>query len=191
VVGGDDGERRAIARHSERVHSGFDKIANRIGRERSLVKTAVVEGFELIFGRTVEKFCEALSWANESSTALVWKKKAEMAFQREQYFKAIALLWESVLIAECERFGSANSSNHEERKKADRQLQNRLEKANKKAYKKEKDDFWHLKNLRNAILHGTKTSDSKVVKATDSFKDFEDIFNEGVNLFNKVLANEI
>lgn len=138
-----------------------------------------------------EKFCEALAWANESSTALVWKKKAEMAFQREQYFKAVALLWESVLIAECERFGIVNSSNQDEREKADKRLQKRLATTTKKSYTKEKDDFWHVKNLRNAILHGTQTSDSKVQKAIDSFKDFKDIFDEGIKLFNNILANKI
>jgi hypothetical protein len=138
-----------------------------------------------------EKLCEALAWANESSAALVWKKKAETAFQREQYFKAIALLWESVLIAECERFGVLNSSSKDEREKADKRLQTRLEAANKKSYTKEKDDYWHLKNLRNAILHGTKTTDTKVEKAIDSLKDFENIFDEGINLFNKILANEV
>lgn len=60
-----------------------------------------------------------------------------------------------------------------------------------KSYTKEKDDYWHLKNLRNAILHGTKTTDTKVEKAIDSLKDFENIFDEGINLFNKILANEV
>lgn len=100
-----------------------------------------------------EKFAEALGWANESSNALVWKKKAEMAFQREQYFKAIALLWEAVLIAECERFGVSDSSSKTERKNAEMRLQKRLEDKNQNRYAKEKNDFWHLKNLRNAILH--------------------------------------
>ena len=135
-----------------------------------------------------DKLCEALAWANESSTALVWKKKAETAFQREQYFKAVAMLWESILIAECERFGVSNSSDHDEREKADKRLQKRLQDAGKRSYSKEKDDFWHLKNLRNTILHGTKTSDVKVQKAIDCFNDFENIFDEGTNLFDKILT---
>jgi CRISPR-associated Csx2 family protein len=134
-----------------------------------------------------EKFTEALDWANESSSALVWRKKAEMAFEREHFFKAIALLWESVLIAECERSGIENSNDSNERKNADKYLQKRIEKADKT----ERNYYWHLKNLRNAILHGTQTNDSKVKKALDSLNDYEDIFKGGLNLFNKILANEI
>ena len=130
-----------------------------------------------------EKFAEALDWANESSSALVWKKKAEMAFGREQYFKAIALFWESVLIAECERVGVSDSSKQAEREKADERLKKRMKTSN----------FWNLKNLRNSILHGTKpdSRDAKVLKAIDSLKDFTDIFDEGKKLFDEILANRI
>jgi CRISPR-associated Csx2 family protein len=130
-----------------------------------------------------EKFAEALDWANEPSSALVWKKKAEMAFEREQYFKAIALLWESVLIAECERIGVVDSSKQSEREKADERLKKRMKTSN----------FWNLKNLRNSILHGTTpdSRDVKVLKAIDSLKDFTNIFDEGKKLFDEILSNQI
>ncbi len=127
-----------------------------------------------------EKLIEALSWANEQSNALVWKKKAEIAFKREQYFKAIALLWESILIAECERFGVEKSSDYVAKENADKRLQKRLKTS----------DFWNLKKLRNAILHGTTPEEVKVLKAIDSLKDFTDIFDEGKRLFDEILANE-
>jgi hypothetical protein len=134
-----------------------------------------------------------LAWGNEPSFALVWKRKAQIEFQREQYFKAIALLWEAVLIAECEASGIGNILDRSARKNADERLQTRLKKNAQKnnIWKEPKNNFWRLKNLRNAVLHGTGTDDEKVKKALDSLKDFKDIFDKGLDLFDEVISKKI
>jgi cell division protein DivIC len=140
-----------------------------------------------------ERLCDALAWGNEPSFALVWKRKAQIEFQREQYFKAIALLWEAVLIAECEASGIGNILDRSARKNADERLQTRLKKNAQKnnIWKEPKNNFWRLKNLRNAVLHGTGTDDEKVKKALDSLKDFKDIFDKGLDLFDEVISKKI
>ena len=90
--------------------------------------------------------------------------------------------------------GIENCLDYDERENADKRLQKRLEKKAKQdsSFQVLKSDLWHLKNLRNAVLHGTfASSDKKVKRAINSLEDFKDIFDKGSELFDRVLSNEI
>jgi cell division protein DivIC len=73
-----------------------------------------------------EMFDEALGWAAEDSLAKRLKHKAEFSFRRGQYFRAIMLLWEALLVADCDKFGIPDSTDYESRSDAENRLRSRL-----------------------------------------------------------------
>jgi cell division protein DivIC len=125
---------------------------------------------------------EALDWASETSLAHIYRHKALFAFSHEQYFQAIALLWESIMVAGCQRYNIANSMYYGSRLEAKNQLEYKLTNPQKKVLNK-------IAYLRNAIMHGTSVNslEADVQRALKDENTFKNIFNEGVDLLNNLL----
>jgi hypothetical protein len=79
-------------------------------------------------------------------------RKANFAFDRRQYFKAVALLYEAVRVAACGWYGLPDPMDHGDRDEAEQRLLEGLKTAGRRS---ERRALWSLKNLRNSVLHGS------------------------------------
>lgn len=127
------------------------------------------------------KLKESLEWSDENSYARRLRGKAVKEFEHKQYFKAIATLWEAVLIAGCHKFSIPNPNDTDSRKDAENRLYD---------YFRGKNDFDDLKNLehlRNAVLHGSDSDNRTVQRAVENVAGFKQIFEKGVKLVDEIL----
>lgn len=131
---------------------------------------------------------KAFSWAKNDSYAERLKEKAKKAFEKGQYFKAIASLWESLGVISCDvakknEYGQPiNSNNFKQRNWAVKR---------REGYKLLNDNENQLKNiehLRNTVLHGSDDKNQKIQEATQDLSNFERIFKGGLIVFEKIKA---
>ncbi len=127
---------------------------------------------------------EALDWASETSLAHIYKRKAQFAFEHEQYFQSIAFLWEAVMVAGCQKYSISQPMSFDSREAARKQLKSKINEQDKEVLQK-------IEYLRNAIMHGTELEPSRVKSSIESaLKDsvvFNKIYNEGTSLLNSLL----
>jgi hypothetical protein len=129
---------------------------------------------------------KAFSWAKNDSYAERLKEKAKKAFEKGQYFKAIASLWESLGVISCdvakknEDGQPINSNDFKQRNWAVKR---------REGYTLQDDNENQLKNiehLRNTVLHGSDEKKQKIQEATQDLSKFERIFNGGLIVFEKI-----
>jgi len=137
--------------------------------------------------KTLEPLLDtALNWQGETTLAHVYKRKATFAFEHKQYFQAIALLWEAILVAGCQKFSISNPTSFRSRRDAERQIEQHLTDDN------DKRTLQKIDYLRNAIMHGTEVETSRVenevkgaLRTSDNFKA---VFKEGERLLGYLLG---
>ena len=128
-----------------------------------------------------DKLKESLKWTDENLYARRLKEKAVREFEYKQYFKAVASLWEAVLIAGCHRFSIQNPNDKTESNQAEDQLY---------GFFRGKTEFHDLKNLehlRNAVLHGSESNNRIVRRAVKDVEEFKQIFERGLSLVDSIL----
>jgi uncharacterized protein YutE (UPF0331/DUF86 family) len=95
-------------------------------------------------------------------------RQADKAMEHDNYMVAIPLLWEAVLSLACQLTGSGSPEEYQSREKAESVL---IEKPNHYLTDKERGDLRDLREVRNAIVHGTRRSERAQVKSALSSKD--------------------
>jgi cell division protein DivIC len=140
-----------------------------------------------------DRFRRSLHWAGKESLANQLRHKALFAFDRRQYFKAILILSEAIVVAYGENCGdnevADNLELHHYREIAGEELKRFLN-------ENEKQTYLNLKTLRNAIAHGTDTNGTKVEanktrEAMNNEERLKEIFRDGDKLFVKITKGEI
>lgn len=140
-----------------------------------------------------DRFRRSLHWAGKESLANQLRHKALFAFDRRQYFKAILILSEAVVVVYGENCGdneiAHNLELHFFREKAEEELKRSLN-------KDEKQTYLNLKTLRNAIAHGTDTNGKRIEadrtrEAMDNEERLKEIFRDGDELFLKIIRGKI
>lgn len=140
-----------------------------------------------------DRFRRSLHWAGKESLANQLRHKALFAFDRRQYFKAILILSEAVVVAYGENCGDKkvadNLELHRYREIAGEELKRFIN-------EDEKQTYLNLKTLRNAIAHGTDTNGTKVEanktrEAMNNEERLKEIFRDGDKLFVKITRGEI
>jgi CRISPR-associated Csx2 family protein len=128
---------------------------------------------------------DALNWAGETSLAHIYKRKARFAFEHEQYFQAIALLWEAILVVGCQKFSIPNPTSFDSREDAEKKIKQHLTNEN------DRKTLQKIDYLRNAIMHGTEAEPSRVKseveRALRTSQNFKSVFKEGENLLAYLL----
>lgn len=140
-----------------------------------------------------DRFKYPLHWASKQTLSNQLRQKAVFAFARRQYFKAISILLEAVIVAYGEICGDSEIANnldiHFYRERAENELIKVLNKFESQTLK-------NLKKLRNAIAHGTdangiETEAVAARAAVDDENKLKKIFNDGNDLFVKINKGEI
>lgn len=172
---------QATNEHLEKLFFGDEMHKTKIGAAQNIKKEVKEkeDTFNQIELELAKKLESSLEWESESHLSKRWKTKAVFEFDRQQYFKAIAWLWEAVLIAACEQFSIPNPLKHDSREIAEKTLKDKLNQS-------QLDVFWTLKNLRNAVLHGSESQSDEVKRATESINEFSKVFGNALRLFDEI-----
>jgi CRISPR-associated Csx2 family protein len=139
--------------------------------------------FDPVQSSLATRLSEALGWAAESSLARILRRKARFAFGHAQYLKAIALLWEAILVAGCERYHIADPMDYDSRDEARDQLIRNLMGSDYNLFK-------NVEYLRHAMIHGTSDRRNREVvrQALGSLQEFQLIFEQGDELLDRLLT---
>lgn len=124
---------------------------------------------------------ESMKWSTENLFAKRLRDKAVKEFGHKQYFKAIASLWEAVIISGCRKFSVKNPNDPRDRQSAEKALYDFFRNTS------EYDDLQTLEHLRNSVLHGSNSNNPVVRKAVENVVEFQRIFEKGLTLINKLL----
>lgn len=124
---------------------------------------------------------ESIEWVAEKTLAerLAWK--AHFALDHRQFFKAIALLWEAILVATCQKHTLGDPMEYKSRETAEQYLKETLGTGDREALRQ-------VKVLRNAVMHGTSTQLKEVQLALHSPNEFILLFEKGYKLFEKIIG---
>lgn len=124
---------------------------------------------------------EPLERMIEQKLAQRMARKTRFAYNHGQYFKAIALLWETILVAGCESFGMGDGSIQREREQAEDKLYKYLEEGDRVTLK-------DVEHTRNAVVHGMEGGRQAVNQALVSMHDFQALFQRGDKLLQKLMT---
>ncbi|MFV0389201.1 MAG: CRISPR-associated DxTHG motif protein, partial [Pyrinomonadaceae bacterium] len=156
--------------------------------------------FEPLQKSLVERFKQPIYWAKNQSLSKQLQHKALFAFDRKQYYKAVLILTEAIVVAYGENCGDAeiaeNLATFSARNRAEDELIGKWNDSSKVYVvgvldEAQKQTYLNLKKLRNAMAHGTdvngKEEEAKATrKAVDDEEKLRTIFNEGAKLFAAV-----
>lgn len=126
---------------------------------------------------------EPLEWLAGVSLAARMGHKSWFAFKHGQYFKAIALLWEAIIIAGCELYRIPNPMEYRSRSDAEKALYRHLS-------SEQADILRDVEGLRNSVLHGTHSNRATVADALRSPSKFKKIFKAGHHLLQTLLESQ-
>jgi len=154
-------------------------VAQKVKNELTSQETSLQN--EPLKSSLADKLKESLKWSDENLYAKRLKEKAIREFNHQQYFKAVASLWEAVLIAGCNKFSLQNLNDKKDRNEAENQLYDFFKS------KTEFDDLRNLEHLRNAVLHGSDSDSRTIRKAVGNVEEFKKIFENGLLLIDEIL----
>lgn len=126
---------------------------------------------------------DALAWSIQPNFAARLGHKARFAFDHAQYFKAIALLWEAILVAGCLTYDIPNPTSRKAREQAEDELYKRLTGTARRTLQQ-------IEWLRNEVMHGTQPFRGDTARARHDEQDFKHLFTQGWELFNHLLLNK-
>lgn len=139
---------------------------------------------------------DSLSWVAHSRLDRQYERKAEKAFECQQYFQAIAYLYEAIVLADCYAHTRGNflifgvRTRRIKRPKSIRGQPKPLTLLEETLNEKQLRVFNRLSFLRNSVLHGTKSDDenlgAEVENAIVGVEHLEPIFTEGRQLFKEL-----
>lgn len=132
---------------------------------------------------------EALKLAADKRLSERLYSKACDAFRHRQYFHAIALLYEAIRVAACDKYRTGGPDIHDNRKDAEKLLVEDLGYLtwlDKFTGLPVREVFERVSHLRHAVLHGTRGEYSAINGVLNSEKDFRLLFQAGLEVFNYV-----
>ncbi len=151
------------------------------------------------------RFKKPLYWASKKTLSEQLQHKALTAYERKQYYKAVLILVEAVIVAYGETCGiseiAENLETHRARELAEKEMIGEWNNS-KKMYiggvldGNERQVILNLKKLRNAIAHGTDANGVEIeaVEAREAIENenkLRQIFHNGNNLFARIIKGEI
>lgn len=149
----------ALLRDLERVAfaDGVNRVVRQAaeGAKRGLEGCAAGDALERALA---EALSEPVAWVAETSFAARLRRKAEAAFESDQLLKGIVLLYEAICVAGVQKFQTGDPLNYRARQGAKQALEN------DPAFS---DVFTEVKNLRNAVVHGTVPENAELQNALD------------------------
>lgn len=157
-------------------------IVQRVKNELKSQEASLLD--EPLKSSLADKLKESLKWADENLYAKRLKEKALREFEHKQYFKAVASLWEAVLVAGCRKFSIPNPNDNDCRNEAEDKLYDFFRGA------PEFDDLQNLEHLRNTVLHGSdsnRRNRQTVRRAVEDVEGFKQIFERGLGLVESIL----
>jgi CRISPR-associated Csx2 family protein len=160
---------------SEEMHRSNKVIADEVIKD-------IPNSQEPLLKSLSEKLQTALSWSDNEKLSSRLYEKAEKLFEKGDYFKATASLFESILVANCEN-NNVDVNNHEQRDKAKRNLKKYY------SFQPEVSKFEILSDLRNAVLHGSDAKHQETKDALVIFTKFEEVFENGKAIYTEVKTN--
>lgn len=95
-------------------------------------------------------------------------RQADKAMEHDNYLVAVPLLWEAMLSLACQLTGSGSPENYQNREKAESVL---VEQSNRYLTDEERGILRDLREVRNAVVHGTRRSERALVKSALASKD--------------------
>ncbi|WP_448588496.1 TIGR02221 family CRISPR-associated protein [Thermocrinis sp.] len=116
-----------------------------------------------------------ISGLNERYKEDRMKNLALFFYKREQYLKAITLLYETILLKCIRLWGLGDPENYENREEAKRKLD-----------ETKNQDWLKFKNLRNSCVHGSRPTESELINAVQSEEKFGEIMDLGFRLFENL-----
>ncbi|MDM7323636.1 MAG: TM1812 family CRISPR-associated protein [Thermus sp.] len=109
--------------------------------------------------------------------------RARFFWKRGQYFKAVLLLYEAILVAGVKRFlPGKDPLNYEVRVQARDDLVGHIRSLGGEG----EETYDLLRRVRNAIAHGTRPEGADAQRAAKDYKELEGVFKKGVALFEKL-----
>lgn len=109
--------------------------------------------------------------------------RSEFFWNRGQYFKAILLLFEALLVAGVKRFlPGQDPLNYEHRMEAREKLLEKLATLGSAA----QEDYDLLRRVRNAIAHGTRPQGGDAQRAVQSLEELGKLYRRGRDLFHRI-----
>ena len=111
-------------------------------------------------------------------------RQADKAMEHDNYMVAIPLLWEAVLSLACQLTGSGSPEEYRSREAAELQL---VEQQNAYLTDEERGILRGLREVRNAIVHGTRHSERPIVKSALSSKEgMKQLFDQAREIYDRL-----
>lgn len=125
-----------------------------------------------------------LAWARESRFAGRVKQSAALALERGDYFRAVILAYEALIILQGQRQEAPfDPLDYDQRKNAEMDLCNLLS-------PQHKETFRTLKDVRNACAHGTRPIRDEAQKRLNDVEEFKELVREALSLYDLLANNE-
>ena len=111
-------------------------------------------------------------------------RQADKAMEHDNYMVAIPLLWEAVLSLACQLTESGSPENYQNRENAESVL---VEQQNHYLTDEERGILRGLREVRNAVVHGTRRSERPIVKSALSSKEgMKQIFDQAREIYDRL-----
>lgn len=124
-------------------------------------------------------------------------KRAQFFFERNQYFKALILLYEAIIVLFADVYGIKDLMNYKSREKSRNMIKNEIKQISEyKSPEKNKliksddevDIYRKLEYIRNAAAHGSEArTDQNLLHSPQAFKE---LFESACELFSKMLKRK-
>jgi CRISPR-associated Csx2 family protein len=126
--------------------------AQKLGTFRAVLASPLPGASGLFQGRLAER----LQWIGEKDLAAQQHRLAAQYLERADFVRAAVFAWEAVISRECKGY---ELHRHEIREQAERALDEKFRA--KDCDRAQADAFFTLRNLRNALAHGTPPQDER------------------------------
>ncbi|NMC21918.1 MAG: TIGR02221 family CRISPR-associated protein [Thermogutta sp.] len=161
----------------------FLENTNQLGNARAQaqrLRKQASGGADVVHEELAALLQERLQWAEQLSFAERMRQSARSAIDRGDYFRAVVLGYEAVLIRAGQvLFPSADPLEHETRKQAEDGLFNRLTGGDKELLR-------DMQQTRNACAHGSRSRSGRVQQILGSPRHFRDLMGRAFDLFDRL-----
>lgn len=161
----------------------FLENTNQLGKARSEAQrlSKVTTNYaDVVNAQLAALLYDRLAWSERGRFAERVQQSANTAIQRSDYFRAIILCYEAILIRAGQLLNSlADPLNYQTRQQAEKDLIPRLTSA-------DRDLFLDLQHTRNACAHGTRSDRASVQQILQSPQGFRDLIQRAFDLFDRL-----
>lgn len=161
----------------------FLENTNQLGTARGRARQLLDEGrttVDVIDAQLAELLRERLQWSAQGSFADRVQQSAHTALNRGDYFRAIILVYEAILIRTGQLLDStADPLNYQTRERAESDLFARLTGVDRELLR-------DLQHARNACAHGTRSDRGTVQIILRSPRDFRSLIERAFNLYARL-----